>query len=133
MNKEWKASKYKGYSVSDAGDVMGPKGLLSLNSTHKYQQIHIYQNGARTIDYVHRMVAEAFIPNPENKAEVNHINGDKKDNRVSNLQWVTRAENMKHAYDNGLVKVPIMFGEDNPAYVHGREAGNYRGERKNRL
>jgi hypothetical protein len=129
----WRPTKYKGYSVNENGDVMGPKGLLSLNGSHKYHQVHIYQSGTRYIDYAHRLVAEAFIPNPDNKAEVNHINGDKKDNRVANLQWVTRAENMKHAYDAGLVKVPIMFGEDNPAYIHGREAGNYRGARKSRL
>ena len=129
----WKETKYKGYSVNENGDVMGQKGLLSLNSKHKYQQVHIYQNGKRYIDYAHRLVAEAFIPNPDNKAEVNHINGNKKDNRVSNLQWVSRAENMKHAYDNGLVKVPVMFGEDNPSYKHGKEVGNYRGQRKYRL
>ena len=131
--KTWTETKYKGYFVNEDGEILGPKGLLSLNSTHKYQQVHIYQQGVRYIDYVHRLVAEAFIPNPDNKAEVNHINGDKKDNRIANLQWVTRAENMKHAYDAGLVKVPIMFGEDNPAYIHGREAGNYRGARKSRL
>jgi hypothetical protein len=129
----WTETKYKGYFVNEDGQVMGQKGLLSLNSTHKYVQLHLYPNGIRKITYAHRLVADAFIPNPENKAEVNHINGDKKDNRVTNLQWVTRSENMKHAYDTGLVKVPIMFGKDNPAYIHGRGAGNYRGARKNRL
>jgi hypothetical protein len=52
--------------------------------------------------YVHRLVAEAFLPNPEGLPEVNHINGVRHDNRVANLEWVSHADNMRHAYSTGL-------------------------------
>lgn len=60
--------------------------------------------------FVHKMVAETWIKNQENKPEVNHIDGNKLNNHVSNLEWVTDSENMTHAYKTGL-KIPL-YGED---------------------
>lgn len=67
-----------------------------------YLCVNISTNGKLKSFKVHRLVAQAFIPNPENKPQVNHISGVKTDNRVENLEWVTANENMLHAFKIGL-------------------------------
>ena len=109
MNKEYVAcSKNPKYSVSRNGDVFGPSKKVLKGFIHPtgYKQ---YCLGGGDCSKAHRLVAEAYIPNPENKPEVNHINGDKLDNRVDNLEWVTHLENMQHAVKSGLHKLP--FGD----------------------
>lgn len=69
-----------------------------------YLRIDLFKNGERITVSPHRIVAQTFIPNPENKPEVNHIDGDKSNNCTSNLEWVTHSENIKHAYNKGLCK-----------------------------
>lgn len=65
--------------------------------------------------YVHRLVAYHFLPNPLNFPEINHIDGVKTNNKVSNLEWCTRSHNIKHAYRIGLKKPYDMRGENNPS------------------
>lgn len=69
-----------------------------------YRHVTLFMNGQRTTIFIHILVASAFHCNPDNKPQVNHINGIKSDNRVENVEWSTSSENGKHAYRMGLQK-----------------------------
>ena len=69
-----------------------------------YRTTRLCNQGKTYVKFIHRLIAEHYIPNQENKKYVNHLNGDKLDNKIENLQWVTHAENIIHAYKNGLIK-----------------------------
>ena len=85
------------YFVSNLGNVKSKNKKLSLFTTPAgYKSVGLHINKTKKTFLVHRLVAEAFIPNPNNKPEVNHINGVKDDNNVSNLEWVTAKENTYH-------------------------------------
>ena len=101
------------YMISNTGIVRNKNGkTVSLHCHHKgYQSICItYDTNKHISTFVHRLVAQAFIPNPDNKPQVNHINGNKECNWVGNLEWNTCLENIQHAWKNGLAH--HGFGED---------------------
>lgn len=89
---------------------------LRLANVKGYWAVAPLIGGKRRTLYVHRMLADLFIPNPDNKPCVNHIDGDKQNNAVENLEWCSHQENMTHAYATGLAKAPdIGPGERCPA------------------
>lgn len=117
MKEIWKPIEgYNGaYEVSNTGKVRSWKNnrhgrsdkarvLCLMDDSHGYPQITLSLKNPkkRGSKKVHTLVAKAFIPNPENKPCINHIDGDKENNHVDNLEWCTYSENQQHAYDTGL-------------------------------
>lgn len=99
------------YLISTSGRILSHKRgdwreLHPDIGKNGYKYVNLRANGLTIRYYIHRLVAETFISNPYNKKAVNHIDGDKLNNDVTNLEWVTYQENAKHAYDNGLSRMP---------------------------
>lgn len=114
MSEQWNDIKgFEGlYRISDMGRIIScartlkmPRGMTrdvpeivmkKFNHIRGYDIVFLSKDGKKTKHFVHRLVAEAFIPNPDNLPMVNHEHGDKKDNRVSELSWSTYSSNTQH-------------------------------------
>lgn len=107
QNPTWKPilenGNETGYSVSNIGTVRYNGAPVKIYTTATPGYPTVYLKNLGNTQCVHRLMAEAFIPNPENKKQVNHINGKKTINWVGNLEWVTPKENAEHAWKIGLV------------------------------
>ena len=105
---------YDHYYISNDGVVLSIHGktpkLLKLRKHRKgYLTADLFEAGSRRIIFVHRLVGKAFCEGYSSDKEINHKDGNKTNNHVDNLEWVTRSQNAQHAYDNGLRVAP--YGE----------------------
>lgn len=128
MEEIWKDIEgYEGlYQVSNLGRV---KRIMFINNRtsktinkilsngkldkNQYIQLKLSKDNNKKDIYLHRLVAQAFIPNPNHYSDINHIDGNKCNNRVDNLEWCTHKVNIQHAHKKGLVKV--KYGKNNHA------------------
>lgn len=113
--EEWKqVIGYEGlYEVSNTGKVKNAQTgrEIAIGYVNGYKRVNLWKNNKYKTKRIHRLVAEAFIPNPENKRTVNHKDGDKLNNNVNNLEWATHSENNKHAYNSGFktTNMPVII------------------------
>lgn len=116
LEEIWKdIDGYEMYQVSNRGRIFSRYSDKVLKSNIRgdgYAEVTLIDCKKRKNHNIHVLVAKYFIENPENKPYVNHLNGIKHDNDVSNLEWVTPQENTRHAFDTGLMK----SGEEHPFY-----------------
>lgn len=115
------------YQINEKGEVRHKiKGNILKQGIGKigYPVVSLWKNNKGKTHSIHRLLAEHFIPNPENKREVNHKDGVKHNNNLNNLEWVTTSENIKHSYDNGLNYFSELGRKSISEKVRERSLGN---------
>lgn len=123
---------FSGYTIREDGEIRSRFGRV-IKQRHDgpgYARVELWQNGVGKKYLVHRLLAQAFIPNPDGRPQVNHIDGNKANNSLANLEWVTQSENQLHAYRAGLqrgYKKPTPLSESHKRALCG---SRWRGERR---
>lgn len=116
----WKPVKEYNYEVSSLGRVRNTSNnkILSLFDKNRmgYYRVILFKDGQRKRHFVHRLVAETFLENLENKPQVNHKDGNKQNNRLENLEWSTNSENQLHSYYVLKNKTGFAYGFGIPSF-----------------
>ncbi len=100
---EWQTiDEFPNYEISITGLVRNTSNDYIKKPTLRKDGYLMVNLGHNTLRYVHRLMGDTYIENPEGKRTINHKNGNKQDNRLENLEWMTHGENTQHAYDTGL-------------------------------
>lgn len=127
------------YQVSNFGNVKSlnyarrkvPRYIKQTYTKDEYLKVDLHKSGHKKTIAVHRLVCEAFVSRVEGRNEVNHINGNKEDNRAKNLEWVTHLENVRHSKmilkRGGRSPVPVLCVETGQAFSDIHEAARYVG------
>lgn len=119
------------YYVTKDGKVISArtgKEMCQWIDNVGYKQCNLYKDGKKKYVRVHRLIAEAFIPNPLNLPQINHKDGNKLNNNVDNLEWCDNSRNTKHAFDNNLTSLkPVACRIDGIDYKSIREASKLTG------
>lgn len=105
INETWRIiAEFSNYEVSNTGKVRSiiHDKVLRPSDNRGYERVRLYRNGEVQSKFVHQLVAEAFLDDRHDELEINHIDGNKKNNSIDNLEWCTHRDNMKHAFDTGL-------------------------------
>lgn len=116
-------SGFKHHTVDENGQVKNLKtGRVLKPNLRKngYYLMTIWEDGKSYKRYLHRIIAEAFIPNPDNKRTINHKDGNKQNNILGNLEWATYGENVSHAYNTNLHKSMRILSEDEIKTIYTR-------------
>lgn len=107
---------FPNYKISNMGIIVNNKGVeLNIGkrkSNSGYVQVRLFKDGKYHYKYLHRLIAETFIPNPNNYRTINHINGIKTDNNINNLEWASDAEQQRHAYLKSLKPAGNSFTKE---------------------
>ena len=135
MEEIWKPVKNfeDRYYISNFGRVYSIKRetIMKPSMLNGYWRVILYDGNKTKGCYVHRMVAEAFIPNPQNKPLINHIDENRANNKISNLEWVTFSENVNHGNRNdkvsNVLSRPVLCVETGIVYSSGKQAGRKTG------
>jgi len=125
----WKQIENYNYEVSNEGRIRKGDKMIKIPLNRGYPRIGLWKDGKCKCVLVHRLVGKYFIDNPLNKPMINHINGIKTDNRVSNLEWCTDSENKYHAYKNdlnhGRCRKPLMCLETQQEFASTYKAAEW--------